>query len=143
MERNHLYPIFLKTHQLHILIVGGGFVALEKISFLLKSSPDANVTLVAPFFREETKEFAAMHHIQIIDDTYKKSYLKNKQIELFGDATLDYMEIKLTANYMLIDLNKKEVFASYTFDADSNRIGMPVFTDGAETVDAASMRFNF
>ena len=52
MERNNLYPIFLKTHQLQILIVGGGFVAVEKMSFLLKSSPDANVTLVAPFFRE-------------------------------------------------------------------------------------------
>ena len=89
MERNNLYPIFLKTHQLQILIVGGGFVAVEKMSFLLKSSPDANVTLVAPFFREETKEFAQKFHIQMIDDTYKKSYLKNKQIVIATTNNLD------------------------------------------------------
>lgn len=92
MERNNLYPIFLKTHQLQILIVGGGYVALEKMSFLLKSSPDANVTLVAPFFREETKEFAAKFHIPIIDDTYKKPYLKNKQIVI---ATTDHLDVNI------------------------------------------------
>ena len=43
MERNNLYPIFLKTKNLHVLIIGGGFVAEEKLTFLLKSSPDANV----------------------------------------------------------------------------------------------------
>ncbi|MFI0492021.1 NAD(P)-dependent oxidoreductase, partial [Flavobacterium sp.] len=42
-ERNELYPIFLKLHQLNVLIVGGGNVGLEKLSFLLKSSPNANV----------------------------------------------------------------------------------------------------
>ena len=49
MERNNLYPIFLKMHELQVLIVGGGNVALEKLTFLLKSSPTANVTMVAPF----------------------------------------------------------------------------------------------
>lgn len=41
-ERNELYPIFLKLHQLNVLIVGGGNVGLEKLSFMLKSSPNAN-----------------------------------------------------------------------------------------------------
>ncbi|RMF26076.1 MAG: bifunctional precorrin-2 dehydrogenase/sirohydrochlorin ferrochelatase, partial [Bacteroidetes bacterium] len=45
--RNNLYPIFLKLQRLNVLIVGGGSVGLEKLSFLLKSSPDARVTLVA------------------------------------------------------------------------------------------------
>ena len=92
MERNNLYPIFLKTQQLQILIVGGGFVALEKMSFLLKSSPDANVTLVAPFFRDETKEFAQKFHIQMIDDSYNKEYLKNKQIVI---ATTDNIDVNI------------------------------------------------
>lgn len=92
MERNNLYPIFLKTKQLQTLIVGGGFVALEKMSFLLKSSPDANVTLVAPFFRDETKEFAQKFHIQMIDDSYNKEYLKNKQIVI---ATTDNIDVNI------------------------------------------------
>ena len=65
-ERNNLYPIFLKTQQLNILIVGGGFVALEKLTFLLKSSPNANVEMVSPFFRQETLEFIAGKNVNEI-----------------------------------------------------------------------------
>jgi precorrin-2 dehydrogenase/sirohydrochlorin ferrochelatase len=43
MERNELYPIFLKLNNLNVLIVGGGNVGLKKLTFMLKSSPNANV----------------------------------------------------------------------------------------------------
>ncbi len=46
--QNPLYPIFLKLHQLNLLIVGAGEVGYEKLSFILKSSPDAKITVVAP-----------------------------------------------------------------------------------------------
>ena len=50
---NTLYPVFLKSEKLHFLIVGGGYVGTEKLSFLLKSSPDTPVRLVAPWISEE------------------------------------------------------------------------------------------
>ena len=50
--KNELYPIFLKASQLNILIVGGGKVALEKLSFLLKSSPKANVLIISKEFKD-------------------------------------------------------------------------------------------
>jgi precorrin-2 dehydrogenase/sirohydrochlorin ferrochelatase len=53
---NELYPIFLKTDQLQILIIGGGKVALEKLSFLLKSSPNSQVSLISPKFIPEIRE---------------------------------------------------------------------------------------
>ena len=86
MERNNLYPIFLKTKQLNVLVVGGGFVALEKLTFLLKSSPDANVEMVAPFYRPETLEFILNKKIKVVDDIYRKKYLKDKHIVI---ATTD------------------------------------------------------
>ena len=61
MERNELYPIFLKLHQLNVLIVGGGNVGLEKASFLLKSSPNANVEIVAPRFLPELETLSQRH----------------------------------------------------------------------------------
>jgi siroheme synthase-like protein len=54
---NELFPIFLKLDRLNTLVVGGGNVALEKASALLRNSPGAKVTLVAPMFREDTLEF--------------------------------------------------------------------------------------
>ena len=90
MEQNELYPIFLKTQQLEILIVGGGFVALEKLTFLLKSSPNSKVTMVSPFFREETLEKIKDSNIKLIKDRYKDTYLGNKSIVI---ATTDKIDV--------------------------------------------------
>ncbi|AUC86162.1 siroheme synthase [Polaribacter sp. ALD11] len=92
MEQNELYPIFLKTQQLETLIVGGGFVALEKLSFLLKSSPNSKVTMVSPFFREETQELANKFGIQMLVDEYQKVYLSNKNIVI---ATTDNVAVNI------------------------------------------------
>ena len=51
---NTLFPIFLKLDQLNTLVVGGGNVALEKVSAISRNSPEARVTMVATFFREDT-----------------------------------------------------------------------------------------
>ncbi len=75
MERNNLYPIFLKTDQLRILIVGGGFVAEEKLHFLLKSSPDASVTLVSPLLGEGTLEAGAGFQTTFCQEPYHPDYL--------------------------------------------------------------------
>jgi precorrin-2 dehydrogenase/sirohydrochlorin ferrochelatase len=91
-ERNNLYPIFLKTSQLNILIVGGGYVALEKLNFLIKSSPDARVKLVAPFFRPETIEFANLHNVKLIKAEYHLKFLSDQQIVI---ATTDSEEVNI------------------------------------------------
>jgi precorrin-2 dehydrogenase/sirohydrochlorin ferrochelatase len=79
-ERNNLYPVFLKTGQLHILIVGGGSVAEEKLRFLTKSSPDARVSMVAPYFREETLELAGRFDVSCIVDNYDARFLRGKHM---------------------------------------------------------------
>ncbi|MGB2759769.1 MULTISPECIES: precorrin-2 dehydrogenase/sirohydrochlorin ferrochelatase family protein [Maribacter] len=90
MERNELYPVFLKVSNLHILIVGGGNVALEKLTFLLKSSPNAQVEMVAPMFREETVELANKFNIKMNVADYDVSYLKGKHIAI---ATTDNVPV--------------------------------------------------
>lgn len=92
MERNNLYPIFLKASSLRILIVGGGNVAEEKLSFLLKSSPDASVTMVSPMFREGTLNLAKQGDVTLIKDKYSKKYLKNKHIVI---ATTDKPKVNV------------------------------------------------
>jgi len=92
MDRNNLYPVFLKLNSLNILIVGGGFVAEEKLSFLLKSSPDAHVTMVSPMFREGTLNLSEKGDVSLIHDTYSKKYLKGNQIVI---ATTNVPEINI------------------------------------------------
>lgn len=79
-ERNELYPVFLKVNRLNIVIVGGGNVGHEKLHFLLKSSPHANVEVVAKWFLPDTKQLAKKHHVKLIKGSYKKKYLKKKHV---------------------------------------------------------------
>ncbi len=92
MERNNLYPIFLKTASLHILIVGGGNVAEEKLTFLTKSSPDAKVTMVSPMFRKATTEIAKKHNVELVVDSYNANYLYGKHMVI---ATTDVPEVNI------------------------------------------------
>lgn len=92
MERNNLYPIFLKTRTLHVLIVGGGNVAEEKLSFLTKSSPDAKITMVSPLFRENTLKLAANYDVELIRATYKTEFLNGKHLVI---ATTDKPDINI------------------------------------------------
>ena len=92
MERNNLYPIFLKAKNLNFLIVGGGNVAEEKLNFLTKSSPDAKVTMVSPMFRTGTIELANKHRVTMVTDVYNKKYLEGRHIVI---ATTEVPEVNV------------------------------------------------
>ena len=96
MERNELYPVFLKVSQLNILIVGGGNVGLEKLTFMLKSSPRAQVEMVAPEFLEETLALAKKHNVKITKDSYNKSYLQGRHMVI---ATTDHVSVNEQVYY--------------------------------------------
>ncbi len=89
---NELYPIFLKVHQLQVLVVGGGNVALEKLTFLLKSSPNAKVQLVAPEIREEVRELGEKHDVEFVQRSYQKEDLENKDLVI---ATTDKTDVNI------------------------------------------------
>lgn len=52
---NQLYPAFFRLDRLQMLVVGAGEVGEEKLKFILKSSPNARVTIVAPWMGEELR----------------------------------------------------------------------------------------
>lgn len=79
-KQNELYPIFLKVHQLNVLIIGGGNVALEKLGFLLKSSPNAKVTLLAKEFDDELLTLAKKHQVNVQQGSYHYFFLQNKHL---------------------------------------------------------------
>ena len=106
MERNELYPVFLKVSNLQILIVGGGNVALEKLSFLLKSSPNAQVEMVSPMFRKETTALANEFNIKMNVATYDASYLKGKHMVI---ATTDSVAVNERVYH---DCRKKQILVN-------------------------------
>jgi len=92
LNKNELYPIFLKVSELEILIVGGGNVALEKLTFLLKSSPNAKITVVAKFFITEIIDLAKEHTVKIITKPYGVTFLNEKHIVI---AATDDLKVNI------------------------------------------------
>ena len=56
IHNNQLYPVFFRLDKLKILIVGAGAVGTEKLFFILKSSPNANIRIVACSVSREVEE---------------------------------------------------------------------------------------
>ncbi len=53
METNNLFPIFLKLDSISILVVGGGNVALEKMTGIWRANPLAKVQIVSIELNEQ------------------------------------------------------------------------------------------
>ncbi|NRA12810.1 MAG: LPS-assembly protein LptD, partial [Crocinitomicaceae bacterium] len=69
--------------------------------------------------------------------------LKANTIHLYGNAMVDNGGIHMDAGYIMIDRDKEEIAAEYIYDADSNMIQLPHFTDGSEEIVAQKVRYNF
>jgi len=102
MEQNELYPIFLKVTQLNVLIVGGGNVGLEKLTFLLKSSPNAKVTIVSINFLPKLIELAQKHQVKLVEAVYHNSFLNSKHIVI---AATDVINVNIQVYKDCKDLN--------------------------------------
>lgn len=75
---NKLFPVFFKLEQMHVLLIGGGNVALEKLQAIVNNAPATKVTVVAKEIFDVFREEAVKHPtIEIINASYEPFYLDN------------------------------------------------------------------
>ena len=102
---NRLFPVFLKLETLETLVVGGGNVGLEKLEALLKNSPDASITLVADFIKDEVYELAEKHpQVKVVKRKFAPEDLENKDVVILAtdDRKLHESIKKLTRGKHLL-----------------------------------------
>ncbi|MEI7736020.1 MAG: bifunctional precorrin-2 dehydrogenase/sirohydrochlorin ferrochelatase [Ferruginibacter sp.] len=58
---NNLFPVFLKLENLRLLIVGGGYVGMEKLQAVISNSPATIITIVALQISDAIKEVAKQY----------------------------------------------------------------------------------
>ncbi len=66
-----------------------------------------------------------------------------KMIYYYGDVSVTYGNMKLTADYMEYDLGTSTLYARGTKDATGTIIGMPVMEQGQKTYTMEEVRYNF
>jgi precorrin-2 dehydrogenase/sirohydrochlorin ferrochelatase len=144
-SRNNLYPIFLKAKALDVLIIGGGNVAEEKLHFLLKSSPDAKVTIVSPMFREGTLSLANSFDVELIHDTYNNSFLKGKHLVI---ATTDIPEVNVEvyndckARHILVNVADNPPYCDFYMGGivTKGHVKIAISTNGQSPTTAKRLR---
>ncbi|WP_301929946.1 bifunctional precorrin-2 dehydrogenase/sirohydrochlorin ferrochelatase [Ferruginibacter sp.] len=81
--QNELFPVFLKLKQLRLLIVGGGYVGMEKLQAVLANSPAAVITLVASEISGEIKELVKEYPgVTLVERPYQLSDFDNIDIAI-------------------------------------------------------------
>ena len=66
-----------------------------------------------------------------------------QKVYLYGDARIDYKEITLTADYIMIDLSNNTLFAKGLPDSAGVVRGKPVFTEKGQSFKAETIRYNY
>jgi precorrin-2 dehydrogenase / sirohydrochlorin ferrochelatase len=143
---NELYPIFLKLHQLNTLIVGAGFVGLEKLSFLLKSSPQAHVTIVAKEITTEIRQIASENErITLIQDAYHEKYLAGKHIVIAAtdDKSVNkqiYLEAK--ERFLLVNVADTPQYCDFYLGGivTKGNVKIAISTNGKSPTTAKRLR---
>lgn len=116
-DQNPLYPVFLRLDRLQMLIVGAGEVGMEKLHFILKSSPNAKITVVAEWASEEV-------------DALIKKYSKNVELKLksFEDNDVINADIVVAATNFH-EINKQVYRAAKEYSKIVNIADTPDLCD--------------
>ncbi|MFV0520916.1 MAG: putative LPS assembly protein LptD [Mangrovibacterium sp.] len=66
-----------------------------------------------------------------------------RRVYLYKDAKVNYEDIELTANYIELDMDAKEVYAEGLADSAGVVTGTPVFKQNSDEFESRTMRYNF
>jgi uncharacterized protein len=107
VDKNRLFPVFLKLENLEVLVVGAGYVGLEKLTAILTNAPACSVTVVAT---------EISHRVRILSESYPKIKLVEKAFE---PEDLDEKEIvivavndKTVSNYIRVLSKQKKLLVN-------------------------------
>ncbi|WP_232526570.1 putative LPS assembly protein LptD [Marinilabilia rubra] len=65
------------------------------------------------------------------------------KVYLYGDASVNYQEILLTAYQIELDLDSSLAYATGRIDSTGNEVGLPVFKDPSGEYTMRTIRYNF
>ena len=112
--------------------------------------PDSSANVLFPVSQEPIK----IDTIYTIDESFENTAtftardsiyadIRKNRIYLYGDAKVHYTDIDLTADYIEIDMEKHEILPNYTYDADSNKVGVPNIKMDGQEMEVGKIRLNY
>ncbi len=69
--------------------------------------------------------------------------IAEKKVYLYGKASVKYLTTELNAQFIELDMEKKQAFASGLPDSTGKLIGTPQFKDNGQEFESKELRYNF
>lgn len=69
--------------------------------------------------------------------------IDQKKVYLYGNASVKYLTTELNADFIELDMEKKQAFASGLPDTAGVLVGKPKFKDGNQEFESLELRYNF
>ncbi len=94
---------------------------------------DTNIT------KDDALKFPVKYHAR---DSIRVNII-DEVVYLYGAATVDYDDMHLQSDYIVIDMNKKELYAEGVKDSTGELKGTPEFSQAEQKFRSKSIRYNF
>lgn len=118
-----------------------------------------NDTLIIPEQESDTSAIANMLPDSMAVDSIEKPFITNpinydavdsmivsidgQKVYLYNEAKVTYQDIELTAYYIELDLDSKEIYAEGIIDSLGELDQKPIFKQGAEEYEIETLHYNF
>lgn len=114
---NPLFPVYLQLNSLHTLVVGGGNVALEKLTALLGNSPQARITLVASQVSEAVRDFVrGFPTVSVEERNFAVEDLEGKDVVVVAsnnDRLNEWIRTEARQRHVLINVADKPALCDF------------------------------
>ena len=114
---NELFPIYVKLHQIQVLLVGAGNVGLEKLHAILANSPQAKVHIVAEDVLPEVATIAQnSKNISLSERTFEDTDIAQVDLIILAtnNETLNrHIRRLATAHHILLNVADKPALCDF------------------------------
>ena len=123
-----------------------GQLKLESDTITALSQPALSDTITVPLTEDLTDSIAKPMLEDIITYSAQDSIIpdfENQKMYMYKNGVVNYQSIELKADYIMLDLVTKEVYAEGLPDSTGAIVGTPIFKDGEEEFESKTLRYNF
>ncbi|WP_147377111.1 putative LPS assembly protein LptD [Mangrovibacterium diazotrophicum] len=124
-------------------------ISIAPDSLAMPAIPDS-LALPADSLLTDTLQTEAKEKKPVLDATINYNAqdsiivaLDGKKVYMYKGGVVTYENIELTADYIILDLNTKEVYAEGLPDSTGVMQGNPIFKDGTDEFECKTLRYNF
>ena len=146
VDKNHLFPVFLKLEELEVLLVGGGKVGLEKLTAIVTNAPATSVLVVASEISEPVKQLAEKNlSIRLLEKPFEPDDLEDKDIVIVAvndKSVSNYVRVLAKEKKLLVNVADTPDLCDFYLGSivDKGNLKIAISTNGKSPTIAKRMR---